>query len=254
MVVDPDPLYFKLIKIAIILVVSLIIFKWSIYIVKRIGARFSFDLTLIQVIKEIIKYAVIAAALTLCLSEFGVDVNAIIVSLGIVGIAVGFAARDTLSNFIAGMFILADKSFKVGDIIEMSGKKGKVIKLGLRVTTIKTDDNKIITIPNSTFSSSVHVNYTCLDTRRVELDINIPYELELEETVKSLVKAASKCKWALPQPKPNVLIKEMTDTGIEATITVWVEDPWNVDTYRSQLALKVKGLLVVKDCQEYVKE
>lgn len=254
MVVDPDPMYINLIKIAIILVVSLIITKWSIYIVKKIGSQFNFELTLIQVINEIIKYSVIAVAITLCLREVGVDINAIIVSLGIVGIAVGFAARDTLSNFIAGMFILADQSFKVGDIIEMSGKRGKVIKLGLRVTTIKTDDNKIITIPNSTFSSSVYVNYTSRETRRVELNVNIPYEIELEETVNSMVKVASNCQWALPQPKPNVLIKEMTDTGIKATINVWVEDPWKVATYKSQLALKVKELLVVKDCRENVKE
>ncbi|WP_321422260.1 mechanosensitive ion channel family protein [uncultured Methanobacterium sp.] len=244
---DPDPLYLNLIKIAIILIVSFIITKWSIYIVKRIGSRFNFELTLIQVINEIIKYSVIAAAITLSLKELGVDVNAIIVSLGIVGIAVGFAARDTLSNFIAGMFILADQSFKVGDIIEMSGKSGRVIKLGLRVTTIKTDDNQIITIPNSIFSSGVYVNSTSQETRRVGLDINIPYELELEETVNSLMRVTSECKWALPEPKPNVLIKEMTDTGIKATINVWINDPWKVATYRSQLALKVKELLVVEN-------
>jgi small conductance mechanosensitive channel len=242
--VDPDPVYINLIKIAIILMVSFIITKWSIYFVKRIGKEFNFELTLIQVLNEIIKYSVIAAAITLCLRELGVDINAIIVSLGIVGIAVGFAARDTLSNFIAGMFILADKSFKVGDIIEMSGKRGKVIKLGLRVTTIKTDDNKIVTIPNSTFSSSVYVNYTSLETRRVELDVSIPYDVELEETINSMVEVASHCQWVLPQPKPNVLIKEMTDTGIKATINVWVNDPWNVSTYKSQLALKVRGLLI----------
>jgi len=175
------------------------------------------------------------------------DISAIVLSLGIVGIAVGFAARDTLSNFIAGIFILVDKSFRVGDIIEMSGQSGKVIKLGLRVTTIKTVDNKLITIPNSTFSKNIYINSTAQETRRVGLDVNIPYEMKLEETINSLVETASNCKWALPEPKPNVLIKEMTDTGIKATLNVWVSDPWKVATYRSQLALKVKGLLVNED-------
>lgn len=242
-----DPVYLDLIKIAIIFIVGFAIIRWTSYIIKRTGTRFSLETTLIQVINEIIKYSIIAIALTLALNEIGVNINSLIISFGIVGIAVGFAARDTLSNLIAGLFILADKSFKVGDIIEMSGKSGKVIKLGFRITTIKTDDNKIITIPNSIFSSGVYINSTSQETRRVGLDINIPYELELEETVNSLMKVTSECKWALLEPKPNVLIKEMTDTGIKATINVWISDPWKVATYRSQLALKVKDLLVVEN-------
>ncbi|NYB52538.1 MAG: mechanosensitive ion channel family protein [Methanobacteriaceae archaeon] len=250
MVVDTDPFYINLIKIAVILLSSFILIKWSMYIVKRTGNRLNMEATLIQVLNEIIKYSIIAVTITVVLKEIGWDVSAIVLSLGIVGVAVGFAARDTISNFIAGMFILADKSFKVGDILEMSGQRGKVVKLGLRVTTIKTVDNKIITIPNSTFSKNVYVNHTSLETRRVGLDINIPYENKLEETVNSLVKAASECSWALSEPKPNVLIKEMTDMGIRASLNVWVSDPWKVATYRSQLALKVKDLLVGKDVGE----
>jgi small conductance mechanosensitive channel len=250
---DPDPLYFDLIKIAIILIASFVIIKWATYIVKKTGTRLSLEPTLIQVLNEIIKYSGIAVVITIVLKELGWDISGIIVSLGILGVAVGFGARDTISNFIAGMFILADKSFKVGDIIEMTGQNGTVMKLGFRVTTIKTVDNKIITIPNATFSKNIYINYTAQETRRVELDLNIPYELELDETVNSLVNTASKCKWALHEPKPNVLIKEMADTGIRATLNVWVSDPWKVATYRSQLALEVKELLVGGDKGENIK-
>ena len=217
------------------------------YIVRRTGSKIGMETTLIQVVNEIVKYSIIAVTITVVLKEIGWDVSAIVLSLGIVGVAVGFAARDTIANFISGMFILADKSFKVGDIVEMSGQSGKVMKLGLRVTTIKTEDNKIITIPNSTFSKNIYVNYTSLETRRVGLNINIPYTMELEETVKVLVKVASECEWALNEPKANILINEMTDTGIKASLNVWVNDPWKVATYRSQLALKVKELLVDGD-------
>ncbi len=247
---DPDPLYLNLIKIAIILICSFILLKLAMYIVSKTGKRLTLEPTLIQVLNEIIKYSVIAVAITVVLKEVGWDISAIIVSLGIVGVAVGFAARDTLSNFIAGMFILADKSFRVGDIIEISDKIGTVKKLGFRVTTLKTVDNKIITIPNSNFSKNIYLNYTTEEKRRVELDLNIPYELELDETVASLVNTASKCKWAQRDPKPNVLIKEMGDTGIRASLNVWVNDPWKVATYRSQLAMEVKDLLVGGDSVE----
>ncbi|BDZ71930.1 mechanosensitive ion channel family protein [Methanobacterium petrolearium] len=241
---DPDPLYINLIKMAIILIISFVIIKGFIYFVKRSGKRWNLEPTLVQILIEIIKYSGIAVAITLALREFGWDVSAILVSLGIVGIAIGFGARDTISNFIAGIFILADKSFLIGDIVEMSGQKGKVIKLGLRVTTFKTNDNKIITLPNSNFSKNLYINHTAQETRRVGLDVNIPYELELEETVTSLIDVASKCKWVLHDPKPNVFIKEMTDTGIKATLNVWVSDPWKTADYRSQLAMEVKEFLV----------
>jgi small conductance mechanosensitive channel len=250
---DPDPMYFTLIKIAIILISSFIIVKWAMFILRKTGKKLNMEPTLIQVINEIIKYSVLAVAITVVVKEVGWDISGIIVSLGIVGVAVGFAARDTLSNFISGMFILADKSFKIGDIIEISGKSGTVMKLGFRVTTIKPTDNKIITIPNSNFSKNIYLNYTAEETRKVELDINIPYEMDLDVTVVSLVNAASNCKWVLKEPKPNVLIKEMGDTSIRASLNVWVSDPWKVATYRSQLAMKVKELLVGRDSSENVK-
>lgn len=239
-----DPLYLDLVKIILILVASYIIIRGAIYIVKKTGERLKLEITLIQVLNEIIKYTGIALALTIVLKELGLDITAIVLSLGIVGIAVGFAARDTIANFISGMFILGDKSFKVGDIIEMSGQSGKVIKMGLRVTTIITPDNKVITIPNSSFSKNVYINYTTQDTRRVGLEINIPYNNELEETISSMEKLASKCHWAMTKPKPKVIIREMTDTGIQVTLNVWTSDIWKVEEYRSQLAKAVKEVLV----------
>ncbi len=250
--IDPDPLYLNLIKIAIILICSFIIVKAAMYFVRKTGKRLTLEPTLIQVLNEIIKYSVIAVAITVVLNEFGWDISAIIVSLGIVGMAVGFAARDTLSNFIAGLFILADKSFKVGDIIEISDKNGTVMKLGLRVTTLQTVDNKIITIPNSNFSKNIYLNYTTEEKRRVELDLNIPYELDLNETVHSIVNTATESKWVLKNPKPNVIIKEMGDTGIRASLNVWTDDPWKVATYRSQLAMDIKDMLFKGDSSEKV--
>ncbi|MGZ4857811.1 MAG: mechanosensitive ion channel family protein [Methanobacteriaceae archaeon] len=238
-----DLLYVDILKIILIVVASFIIIRGAMYIINRTGKRLNLDVTLIQVLNEIIKYTGIVFALTIVLREVGINITAIVLSLGIVGIAVGFAARDTISNFISGMFILGDRSFRVGDIIEMSGQSGKVIKMGLRVTTIISPDNKIITIPNSSFSKNVYINYTSQDTSRVGLDINIPYN-KLEESISLMEEVARKCRWAMAEPKPKVIIREMTDTGIKATLNVWTSDPWMVAEYRSQLAKAVKEVLV----------
>jgi len=239
-----DPIYLDIFKIFLIVVASFIIIRGAMFIVKRTGKRLNLDVTLIQVLNEIIKYTGIVLTLTIVLKEVGINITAIVLSLGIVGIAVGFAARDTIANFISGMFILGDRSFKVGDIIEMSGQSGKVIKMGFRVTTIITQDNKVITIPNSSFSKNVYINYTAQNTRSVVLDINIPYNNALEETISLMEEVASKCSWAMAEPKPKVIIREMTDTGIQATLNVWSRNPWKVAEYRSQLAKAVKEVLV----------
>ena len=230
----------------IILVAALLIIKWTSIFINKTGKKFEFDPTLIQVINEIIKYTVYALAFTIILNEIGINITAIAVSLGIVGIAVGFAARDTISNFIAGLFVLGDKSFKVGDIIEISNIKGKVILMGFRVTKLITPDNNIVTIPNSNFSANVHINHTLLEEKMIGLNITIPYEVDVEDIIKKFKEiTVAGFKWVLGEPKANVIINELADIGIKATLNVWVDDPWKVSEYRSIIAKKVGPLLVV---------
>ena len=131
------------------------------------------------------QYSVITIAVIIILDFLGINITGLVLSLGILGIAVGFAARDILSNFISGLFVLGTKSFKVGDFIEVSGQTGTVTKMGFRITNMVTIDNKAITIPNSIFSTDPFINFTALDKRMVVLKINIPYELNLENILKS---------------------------------------------------------------------
>lgn len=241
-------LWFRhVIVIIVTLIGASLIIKWFTYFLKRARDKWDMDVTLIQVIHEIIKYSIYVVALVIILNEFGFDLTAVALSLGIVGVAVSFGARDTVSNFISGMFILADKSFRVGDIIEVSNKKGKVVRVGFRLTTLRTYDKKIITVPNSSFSTSPYINYTASDSRRVDLDITIPYDMDLDETLKSLEDLASACDWVLKKPKPKVIVKELADVGVKLMLCVWINDPWKVTESRSLLAKKVNEVLRNKE-------
>ena len=242
-----NPTLRDIIVTVLILGVSTLIIKWSSIFIIRFGKKFESDDTLIQVINEIIKYTVYTLAVTIILNELGINITAIAVSLGIVGIAVGFAARDTISNFISGLFVLGDKSFKVGDIIEISDKKGKVMIMGFRVTKLVTPDNNIITVPNSNFSRNLLVNHPLLEEKRVDLNITIPYSVNVEEITESFKNLTSRFKWALDLPKPDLVINELADTGIKAMLSVWVDDPWKVAEYRSIIAKEIGPLLVDKN-------
>ena len=242
-----NPILKDLIVTAVTLIAAFLIIEWTSYFLRRVGKQWKVDLTLIQVLNELIKYTVIALALTIVLNEIGINISGIVLSLGIVGIAVGFAARDTLSNFIAGFFILADKGFRVGDIIEISNQQGRVLKMGFRITTLKTVDNKIINIPNSAFSKDLYMNHTAVENRRVDLDIIIPYEMDLDNITKSLKDTASGIKGVLTKPQPSMQIEELSDVGVKATLSLWIDNPWKIGDYKTLLAKEVKGILVDKN-------
>ena len=233
----------SIVAIGVTLIAAFLIVKWTSRFLKNTQVKWDLDITMIQVLTEIVKYTIYFIAAAVILGIFGISLTAIAVSLGVVSIVVGFAARDTLSNFIAGMFIFLDKSFRVGDIVEVSNQKGKVVKMGFRLTTILTHDKKIITIPNALFSTNPYINHTASDTRRVDLNIIIPYTLNLEETSKSLEDMATGCDWVLKKPKPKVIIRELVDVGVKSTLCVWINDPWRVTEYRSSLGKEVKKLI-----------
>lgn len=239
-----DPRIIRILSIIVIIIVTFIIIKWLSNLLKKTGQKFELDPTFVQVLQQIIQYSLIVLAITIILDMLGINITGLVLSLGILGVVVGFAARDTIANYISGMFILADKSFRVGDTIEISGKTGKVIKMGFRVTTLITPQNKTIKIPNSLFSKNLHVNYTTQDKRRIDLTIYIPYNLDLPKVISSLEKSASKYKWALETPKPNILIKALLDTGIKASLNVWTLETDKVAQHKSELAEDIKKFLV----------
>jgi small conductance mechanosensitive channel len=240
-----NPYLKDIVMILIIIIATIIITKLVTYFLKKTFQRWDIDITVIQVLQEIINYSIYVIAISLILKELGIDITGIAVSLGIVGVAVGFAARDIIANFISGMFILADKSFKVGDTISVSNQKGKVTKVGFRVTTITTPDNSVITIPNSAFSTSPYSNFTYMDRRRVDLGITIPYTFDLEELTIKIEKILEDFDWVNKSPKPKVMLLELSDVGVKAKITAWTSNPKQVAHYRSLMAEELKKILVI---------
>ncbi len=243
-----NPILMDIITVGIILIAAYFTIMIINYFIRKSGEKFDLEITVIQVLQELVIYSIIVIAIIIILNILGINITGLVLSLGIIGIVVGFAARDTLSNFISGLFVLGTKSFKVGDFIGVSGQAGTVIKMGFRITTMTTIDNKVVTIPNSIFSSEPFINYTASDKRIVELEITIPYELDLENVIKSMEEKASTLNWVLNETKPKILVKELSDLGVKVTLNVWTNDPWNVVTHRSELAKEVKKLLTNKNC------
>ncbi len=147
---------------------------------------------------------IFAIAFLLALDLLGINVMPFVAGAGVAGIAIGFAAKDTLSNLIAGILLIVDRPFEIGDRIEVwsspkdSATWGDVIDIGLRATKIRTTDNIVIIIPNNEIMMRDIVNYTALsEDIRVRIPIGVSYDTNIEKAKSVILDVAKTAAWVL---------------------------------------------------------
>jgi small-conductance mechanosensitive channel len=159
---------------------------------------------------------------------WGINPVGLLASAGIVGIAVGFAAKDTLANLFSGVFILADRPYKLGDYVNLdSGERGKVTHIGIRSTRILTRDDIEVTIPNGVIGNAKVVNESGgpYPKMRVRIDVQCAYESDLEEVCAVLMKIADEEDLVCPYPSPRVRVRSFADSGINIQLMGWINRP-----------------------------
>lgn len=170
-----------------------------------------------------------AIALVLALDMLGINVMPFVAGAGVLGVAVGFAAKDTLSNLIAGILLIIDRPFEVGDRIEVwsaptgSATWGDVLDVGLRATRIKTTDNIVIIIPNNQIMTRDIVNYTTIATSiRVRINIGVGYGTDIEKAKKVIADVAMSADWVLREPAPKVVVRNFGDSSVDLQLRAWI--------------------------------
>jgi small-conductance mechanosensitive channel len=172
-----------------------------------------------------------ATAFVLALDILGINVMPFIAGAGVAGIAIGFAAKDTLSNLIAGVLLIIDRPFEVGDRIEVwsapagSASWGDVIDIGLRATKIKTTDNIVIIIPNNEIMMRDIVNYTIISTKiRVRINVGIAYDADIEKAKDLIINVAKSVDWISKTPAPKVVVRNFGESSVDLQLRVWIDD------------------------------
>ncbi len=175
--------------------------------------------------------AIYAIAIILALDILGVNIMPFIAGAGIAGIAIGFAAKDTLSNLIAGVLLILDRPFEVGDRIEIwtaptgSATWGDVIDIGLRATKIKTTDNIVIVIPNNEIMKRDIVNYTIITSKiRIRINIGIAYDADLKKAKEIISAVAGTSDWVAKDPPPKVVVRNFGESSVDLQLRVWIND------------------------------
>ena len=210
-------------------VIALLIF-WLIYRLVRMlvkkGAAQKFEPAVVNSITKVISYIFYILIVMYVLGLFGINLSAIWGAMGIAGVAIGFAAQTTVSNLISGIFILTEKTMKIGDFIEVDGISGTVDKVGFLSITIHTPNNQLIRIPSSAIINTKLMNYSTYDYRRYVFDVSVDYSTNLDKAIEVLNTVPARCSFVVkdnPDYPSKVLLTECQSSGIGMNLIVWCE-------------------------------
>jgi small conductance mechanosensitive channel len=186
--------------------------------------RSELDETARSFIRTVLSYIVGAIAVVTALAQFGVDTTSLLTSLGVVGLTIGFAARDTLSNVISGLFIFWDRPFVINDLVEIDGKYGRVADITMRSTRVVTVDGRMLAIPNSQIVNSVVASYTNFPNLRLDIEFTVGVEEDLErvQTIACAVTAGD--GRFLDEPAPHVVVTALNDYNVALELRAWIKD------------------------------
>ncbi len=212
-----------------ILIVGFIIASWVSRIIRnRLEKLKRFDKTLIPVLSQIVRYAILVFTVVLVLAEFGVQTTSIIAVIGAAGLAIGLALQGTLQNVAAGLMLLFLRPFKIGDFIECASVSGTVDEIGMFMTRMRTAQGLFIAVPNSKIWSDTITNYSKLPTRRIDLVVGISYDDDIDKARGIILKLAEKDARVLDDPAPVVNVKNLGDSSVDLELRAWTkrQDYW----------------------------
>ena len=203
------------------------------YLQKRIANKTEtkIDNIIFDLLSKFAGVIILVVAVMLALDMLGINVMPFVAGAGVAGIAIGFAAKDTLSNLIAGVLLIVDRPFEIGDRIEIwsapidSATWGDVIDIGLRATKIKTTDNIVIIIPNNEIMKRDIVNYTIISSQiRIRINIGIAYDADMNKAKKIILGVAAEIPEISSTPAPKVVVRNFGESAVDLQLRVWIRN------------------------------
>ncbi len=179
-------------------------------------------------LSKLSKIVLVVLAFLFAISSMGIDLTALAVFGGAIGVGLGFGLQKVVSNFISGVILLLDKSIKPGDVIEISGTYGRINKLAARYTSVISRDGREHLVPNEDIITQPVINWTFSDKKvRRHLPVNVAYSTDIEQAMALMMEAATESDRVIRNPEPRVLIKGFGDNGIDLELRMWIRDSEN---------------------------
>jgi small-conductance mechanosensitive channel len=184
------------------------------------------DERVIPLLQKILKAVIIILAVIFVFTAWNINISPLLATAGIAGLAIGLAVKDSLANILGGLQLVLDKTFKVGDKVELeSGEMGVIMDIGLRSTKLKTYDNEVIYIPNGSLANAKIKNFTQPDISiRVNVNFGVEYGSDPEKVQKVVLEAIKKIDTVIEEPEPVVQFLNMSDFSLDFVARAWVEE------------------------------
>lgn len=213
----------KVILALVVFVIGLYLAGLTSRLVRRAMERRKTDPEAALLVTKIARWSVIFLAAMVALQQVDFNVTAFLTGLGILGFTVGFALQDVSKNFVAGLLLLIQQPFDVGDSIKVTDFAGTVMVIDLRATEIHTFDGQVVLIPNADVFTNPIINYTRAKKRRVEVSVGVGYESDLEQVARLAKDAIASIPGLLDDPAPIVHYQAFGPSTIDWTIYYWID-------------------------------
>lgn len=189
---------------------------------------------------KFIKYVVYVVVILLTMSAAGINVTVILTASAALFVGLGLALQELFQDIIGGVFIIIDKSLRVGDIVEVNGKVGKVFEIKLRTTRAITRDDKVIIIPNHHFISDIIYNYTQNHkSTREKVSVGVAYGSDVELVTRLLLETVQEQKGVLKNPKSFVLFEDFGDSSLLFSVNFFVSDSFSDPRTKSEIRYRI---------------
>ncbi|EAQ53995.1 MULTISPECIES: small-conductance mechanosensitive channel MscS [Vibrio] len=220
----------NIISALIILFIGNLIVKAVANSVSKVLEKKKMDRAVVEFIHGLVRYLLFVIVLIAALGRLGVQTASVVAVIGAAGLAVGLALQGSLSNFAAGVLIVAFRPFKSGDYVEIGGVAGSVDSIQIFQTVLTTPDNKMVVVPNGSVIGSPITNYSRHATRRIDLMIGVSYNADLQKTKALLTKICESDERVLKDPGVQVGVHTLADSSVNFVVRPWVStaDYWNV--------------------------
>lgn len=214
----------KAIQIALLVIVGLLVVGIIVTLIKKISGR-RMDSRTGGFLAKTIQYAGFALILINAFKIANIDLSALLGAAGIAGIALGFAAQTSVSNFISGIFLMYEKTFAEGDVVTIGDITGVVYSIDALSVKLRMFDNRFVRIPNETLIKTNVINVTRFPLRRLNIKLTVTYDTDIERARAILLETAAANQGVLRKPDPFFQVQSFGENGIDLFLGVWFANP-----------------------------
>lgn len=206
----------------------------------RVLRRAGLEVAFVGMLVSVYRFTILAVGVIMAASQLGINIGAALAGLGVLGLTIGFAAKDSLSNVMAGFLIFWDKPFHVGEWVTLADHYGKVAEITMRTTRVQTRDNKWVIIPNATVIDQIMINHSAHGETRLQIPVGIGYADDIARARQIILDVCAQADYILKKPAPAVVLNDLGTSTLDLLVFAWIADAANEKPHFFSLLEAVK--------------